>query len=96
MVMLNKINRLQATDVNGQKLVEFGPIESDMSIGEMIDGLLPQMRLQREDSSGRPLEYWARLDRESRHLHRTEKVGDALLESDRIVLQPNVDAGRGD
>ena len=45
------------------------------------------------DRSGRPLEYQARLDREGRHLHRSERVG-VLQDDDEIVLHPSVDAGR--
>ena len=35
----------------------------------------------------------ARLDREGRHLHRTELVGDTLKENDEIVLHPQIMAG---
>jgi hypothetical protein len=42
---------------------------------------------------GRPLTYHARLDREGRHLQSSELVGQALQEGDRVVLQPNIDAG---
>jgi hypothetical protein len=47
------------------------------------------------NAAGRPVTYHARLDREGRHLHATETVGEALQPNDRIVLQPNIDAGVG-
>jgi hypothetical protein len=44
--------------------------------------------------SGRPLTYHARLEREGRHLHASERVGDAVQNGDKVVLQPNIDAGQ--
>ena len=37
--------------------------------------------------------YQARLDRDGRHLHSSEVVGDALMPNDRVVLQPEINAG---
>ena len=34
-----------------------------------------------------------RLEREGRHLHASEIVGDALQDQDRVVLTPEVNAG---
>ncbi len=45
------------------------------------------------DSQGRPISYFGRLEREGRHLHRTEILGDAVQADDRITLLPNVEAG---
>ena len=84
---------IQASDVSGQKLVDAQRVPTDSTVGEVVQGLLPQMNLPRNDVSGRPLTYHARLEREGRHLHASEVVGDALEPKDRIVLQPNVDAG---
>jgi hypothetical protein len=39
------------------------------------------------------LTYHARLDREGRHLQGAEHVAEAVRPGDRLVLQPNVDAG---
>jgi hypothetical protein len=39
------------------------------------------------------LSYQALLEREGRHLHAAERVSDVLEPQDRIVLQPNIDAG---
>ena len=89
-----KRHRLRAADTTGQKLVAVSDISIDLTIGELVDRLLPAMQLQRRDSSGRPLEFEALLPREGRHLHRSETVA-VLEEDDEIVLTPNVDAGRG-
>lgn len=86
---------LQASDVSGQKLAEVKGVPAAATVGELVQGLLSQMNLPQNDVSGRPLIYHARLEREGRHLHASEVVGDALQESDHIVLQPNIDAGAG-
>ena len=82
----------QASDVSGQKLVNVKDVPAEYTIGELIEGLLPRMDLPANDS-GRPVTYHALLDREGRHLNATERVGEALRENDKIVLQPNIDAG---
>lgn len=84
---------IQVSDVSGQKVVRVSDLQPDATIGEVIAGLLPQMTLPRNDTSGRPLTYHARLEREGRHLHASEVAGQALEQEDRIVLQPNIDAG---
>jgi hypothetical protein len=56
--------------------------------------MLGQMNLPQNDVSGRPLTYHARLEREGRHLHASERVGDAVQNGDKVVLQPNIDAGK--
>ncbi len=84
---------IRVSDVTGQKVVDVRDVPSDATIGEMIDGLLPRMNMPRNDSGGRLLAYQARLDREARHLHASEVVGDALQAHDRVVLQPEINAG---
>ena len=86
---------IHASDVTGQNQVEVDDLPIDSTVGEVLDGLVPRMRLPRNDSGGRPLTYHARLEREGRHLNRSERVGDALQPNDRVVLQPNIDAGGG-
>ena len=92
MIMPLKLG-FRASDVTGQNQVTADDVPIDSTIGEVLDGLLPRMQLPRKDSNGRSLTYHARLDREGRHLHRSERVGDALQPDDRLVLQPNEDAG---
>ena len=84
---------LQATDVSGQKTFNVPRVPLDSTVGEFVRGLLPRMRLPENDISGRPLHYHALLEREGRHLHASEAVAEALQEGDRVVLQPNIEAG---
>ncbi len=84
---------LRISDVSGQKSADARGVPADSTVGELIHGLLERMRLPANDVSGRPLTYHARLEREGRHLHAAERIGDALRENDRLVLQPDVDAG---
>lgn len=84
---------LQVNDVSGQKPFKVSNVPEDSTVGELIQGMLAQMSLPQNDVSGRPLTYHARLEREGRHLHASERVGDALQTDDQIILQPNIDAG---
>lgn len=84
---------LRASDVSGQKAVRASEVPTTFTVSELVQRLIDKMGLARTDSGGYPLTYQARLDREGRHLHGTETVGDALREDDSIVLSPNIDAG---
>jgi hypothetical protein len=86
---------LKARDTSRQKLVHVDDVPSDATVGELVEGLVTSgMNLPRNDAEGRPVTYHLRLEREGRHLHATELVGDALKDNDEIVLQPNIQAGR--
>jgi hypothetical protein len=85
--------RIEASDVSGQKVVSVPNVPTDATVGEVIRGLLPLMDLPENDAGGHQLTYHARLEREGRHLHASELVSDALETDDRVVLQPNIDAG---
>ncbi len=87
------VEGLQVSSVTGQQRVNVDPVPPDCTVGEMIQGLLCQMQLPRNDSLGRRLVYHARLEREGRHLHGSELVGDALQAGDKVTLTPNIDAG---
>jgi hypothetical protein len=88
--------RLEATDTTGQRLLELADAAVDVAVGSLLeDTIVPRMQLPRFDSTGRRLTYHALLDRESRHLHASEIVGEACLPNDRLVLQPDIDAGGG-
>jgi len=84
---------LTASDVSGQKTAAVSEVPLDSTVGELIEGLLADMKLPRNDVAGRPLTYHALLDREGRHLHSSELVREALREDDQVILQPNIDAG---
>lgn len=86
---------LEVTDVSGQKHATVTDVPAEASVGELVDQLLEELRLPKQDTSGRQLTFHARLDREGRHLLASERVGEALRSGDRLILQPNIDAGRG-
>lgn len=85
--------RLRVEDVTGQKMASVRNIPPESTVQELIDGVLAKMRLPDSDSVGRPVAYQARLEREGRHLHPSERLNDAVHTDDRVVLLPNVEAG---
>ncbi len=85
---------LSVSDVSQQKMKRVTDVPPDLTVGEMVDALLDELRLPHTDSHGHVLSYHALLDREGRHVHGSERVGDALQPGDRLILQPNIDAGR--
>jgi hypothetical protein len=84
---------VEISDVSGQKRFKVTNAPVDNSVGELIHEMIGKMNLPRNDPSGAPLTYQARLEREGRHLNAAEKIGDALEANDRLTLQPNIDAG---
>ena len=84
---------LEFSDVSGQKVFSVANAPAENTVGELVHEMLSQMSLPRNDASGAPLTYQARLEREGRHLSPSEKIGDALEAHDRLTLQPNIDAG---
>ncbi len=84
---------LEISDVSGQKVFSVANAPAANTVGELIQEMLGKMNLPRNDASGAPLSYQARLEREGRHLHASERIGDVLQNSDRLTLQPNIDAG---
>ena len=84
---------IEVSDVSGQKTIEVERVRPEATMGELVDRLLAELELSREDSNGRALTYRARLEREGRHLNAAERVGDVLQSGDRLVLQPNIHAG---
>lgn len=84
---------LSAEDVSGYRKVRAAGISPEMTVGELVEGLVPKMELPGKDAVGRPVSYHARSDREGRHLHASELVGDVLEPGDHLVLQPYIQAG---
>ena len=82
-----------ASDVTGQKRVTVRDVPLIATVGEVIDDLLPRMHLEHLDRAGQPVHYDARLDREARHLYRSEVVGEALHPADHLTMHPRVLAG---
>lgn len=95
MINLLPVLNLSASDVSGQRRVNLRGVRSDTTVGELLDELLPRLNLQRTDANGQPMPVAARLDREGRHLHRSELVGEALRDMDELVLHPQIMAGSG-
>ncbi len=84
---------LRVNDVSGQKSAHASAVPLTATIGELVQGLLVKMGLARSDADGRPLHYYARLEREGRHLNGSELVGDSLQDDDELTLTPNIEAG---
>lgn len=84
---------IRARDVTGQKRFRLSGVPSQASVGELVRGALARMGLGSLDRDGRELEYRARLEREGRQLHNSERIGDALRTDDEIVLTPRIHAG---
>jgi len=84
---------LTVSDVSGQKIFRVPKAPPEATVGELVRSLLSPMNLPATDTSGQPLAYQARLEREGRHLNAAETLRDALVTGDQIMLQPNIDAG---
>jgi len=85
--------RLEVHDASRQKCLTVEKVPRDATVGEVVQNLLAELGLPIEDADGRPLSYQALLEREQRHIHATERVGDALLPNDSLTLHPNIQAG---
>ena len=81
---------LHLQDATGQREFVARDVPMDASWGETLKSIVANMNLP----SNTPAEWQGKLEREGRHIHSTEIVGDALEEGDRIVLQPKAEAGR--
>ena len=92
MVALAETFNITASDPSGQRTATVSA-PGDSSIGELIDQISGAMNLNRLDRSGKPLAVQALLQRESRHLARSERTADALRPGDHLVIAPRVMAG---
>ena len=87
----SKTINLNVTDVSRQRRFA-ASVDVDAPVGMALANIVAQMDLPPNEQS--PQATWtARLDREARQLHGNEIVGQALVEDDTIVLQPEVNAG---
>jgi hypothetical protein len=85
---------LQASDVSGQHIVQVHGVPLDATVGELTRSLIAKMELPPNDASGGPVNYQLRLDRDGRHLHAGETVGDLGLQpNDKVRLLPQISAG---
>ena len=83
---------LHVADMSGQREYVARNVSKDASWGETMGSILANMALPKNTPAG-PSAWSAHLERESRHLHASEIVGDALVDGDKVVLQPEVNAG---
>ncbi len=86
----NTIN-LTVTDVSRQRRFA-ASVPVDAPVGVALADIVGQMDLPVNDQATSAT-WSARLDREARQLHSSEIVGDALVQDDTIVLQPEISAG---
>ena len=84
---------IEVTDVSLQKRAKVEDIPRESTVGDLIEGVLSDLRLPQADEDGRPVSYQAMSFRQQRHLHASEVVGDVLETGDRLTLAPNVEAG---
>lgn len=90
--MKNNTICLRVQDMTRQREVVARDVRRDASWGEALASILTTMALPRNEPTAAG--GWAgHLEREGRHLHPSEIVGDALMEDDKIVLHPEVTAG---
>lgn len=83
---------LYVQDQSGQREYVARDVPCEASWGETLNSIVATMELPKNNPGGESV--WSgRLEREGRHIHTSEIVGDALEEGDRIVLQPEVNAG---
>ncbi len=80
---------LHLQDATGQREFVARGVPTDASWGETLRSVVANMNLP----ANTPAEWQGKLEREGRHLHSAETVGDALEDGDRIVLQPRAEAG---
>ena len=82
---------LRVSDVSGQRNVVVRDIPRDASWGQTMQAVLGRMSLPRNPEVET---IWkGRLEREGRHIHASEIVGEALQNEDHVVLHPEVQAG---
>ena len=76
---------IRARDVTGQKRFRLKAVPGQASVGELVRTALARMGLGTRDHNGQELEYRARLQREGRQLHNSERVGDVLQHVERAL-----------
>jgi hypothetical protein len=86
---------IEVTDVTGQRRKRLLGYPADATVREMLGDMVDQLELSRTNPAGAPLVYHGRLQREARHLHNSEIVGEALQTGDVISLHPKINAGAG-
>ena len=96
MIQLANIGQITASDPSGQRHVRVEDVPADSTIGELVEQLANSLMINRLDTRGRPIAIQARLEREGRHLHRSERAQDCLKPGDHLVMHPKIMAGGRD
>jgi len=86
---------LHVTDVSGQKQARVPEVPVDANVADVVREIAQQMNLPNTDPSGRPIQWLARREREGERLNGSAIVREVLVNDDKIVLQPNLEAGTG-
>ena len=84
---------LTVSDVTRQKVRQVENVSTRATAAEIVQELISELNLPRNDPAGRSLSYRALHRREARHLRPNERIGDSLQSGDFLTLLPNVDAG---
>ena len=84
---------LYASDASGQRKFSINNFPRAAKVRELIKALIPQMGLNSNDTSGRPLDYQVFSKRESCHLRASDTIGKVLQDGDEISLLPDIQAG---
>lgn len=86
---------IDAIDVTGQRRKRLFDYPADATVRDLLRDLVDQMELSRTNRAGAPVVYHGRLQREARHLHNAEIVGEALQSGDVVSVHPKINAGAG-
>ncbi len=84
---------LLISDVSRQKKAHIRAVPVDSTVSDLVDQVVPQVGLPRNDVSGRPLVYKAWRERGGMQFRGDELVIDVFQPEDQAVLQPNIEAG---
>lgn len=84
---------LTISDVSRQKVRRIENVPVETTAAEIVESLLDDLGIPRNQPDGRSLSYRALLPREGRHLRPSERIGESLQDRDHIVLQPAIEAG---
>ena len=84
---------LLISDVSRQKKVMIREVPVDAIVTDLVDQVVPQVGLPRNDVAGRPLVYKAWRERGGMQFRGDELVIDVFQSDDRAVLQPDAEAG---
>jgi hypothetical protein len=84
---------LTVSDITRQKKRQVENVSPQATAAEVVQELIDELNMPRNDSAGRSLSYRALHRREARHLRPTERIGDNVRSGDLLILQPEVNAG---